>query len=49
MNIEALTTALALPTFQAIIVDVLPLVGTAVMVGFLFYVIRWAISLFRGI
>lgn len=49
MNIESLTTALSFPAFQGIITDVLPLVGTAVMVGFLFYVIRWAISLFRGI
>lgn len=49
MELTALTTALSLANFQALITDVLPLVGTAVMVGFLFYVIRWAIGLFRGI
>ena len=49
MNMEALNTALTVATFQGIIEDALPIVGTAVLVGFLFYVIRGAISLFRGI
>ena len=48
MDVTALTTALSLTAFSAVIEDVLPLVGVAVLVGFLFYVIRWAIGLFRG-
>ena len=49
MDFTTLTTQLSLTQFQGVIEDVLPLVGTAVLVGFLFYAIRWAISLFRGI
>jgi len=49
MDFTSLTTALSLTAFQSVITSVLPLVGVAVLVGFLFYVIRWAIGLFRGI
>ncbi len=49
MDVTTLNTALALDKFQGVIESVLPIVATAVLVGFLFYVIRWAISLFRGI
>lgn len=49
MDMTALTTALSLSAFQDVIVTVLPIVGVAVLVGFLFYTVRWAISLFRGI
>lgn len=49
MNFTALTTALNLTAFSGVIEAVLPLVGVAVLVGFLFYVVRWAIGLFRGI
>lgn len=49
MDITALTNALSLSAFQDVVKSVLPIVGVAVLVGFLFYVIRWAIGLFRGI
>jgi len=49
MDFTVLTTALNLTAFQDVIEAVLPIVGVAVLVGFLFYVIRWAIGLFRGI
>lgn len=49
MSFEGLTTQLSLANFQGVIQDVLPIVGVAVLVGFLFYTIRWAIGLFRGI
>lgn len=49
LDFTTLTTALALTNFATVIQSVLPLVGIAVLVGFLFYVIRWAIGLFRGI
>lgn len=49
MDLTVLTTALSLTAFQDVIESVMPLIGVAVMVGFLFYVIRWAIGLFRGI
>lgn len=49
IDISALTTSLTLESFQGVIQAVLPLVGIAVLVGFLFYTVRWAIGLFRGI
>lgn len=49
ISFEGLETVLSLTAFEGVIQSVLPLVGVAVLVGFLFYVIRWAISLFRGI
>lgn len=49
VDVSTLTTALSLTAFQDVIETVLPIVGVAVLVGFLFYTIRWAIGLFRGI
>lgn len=49
MNVTSLTSALTLTAFQSVIESLLPIVATAVLVGFLFYVVRWAIGLFRGI
>lgn len=49
IDFTALTTALSLTAFGEVIESVLPIIGVAVLVGFLFYVIRWAIGLFRGI
>lgn len=49
MNVSGLTSALTLNAFQSVIEALLPIVAVAVLVGFLFYVVRWAIGLFRGI
>lgn len=49
MDWSALTSALSLSAFQSVIQSALPIIGVAVLVGFLFYVVRWAIGLFRGI
>ena len=49
MNISGVSDALTLAKFQGVIEAVLPIVAVAVLVGFLFYVVRWAIGLFRGI
>lgn len=49
LNVSALTTALNISAFQDVIEAVLPIVGVAVLVGFLLYIVRWAIGLFRGI
>lgn len=49
LDVSTLTTALNLQAFMDVIEAVLPLVGIAVLVGFLFYTIRWGISLFRGV
>lgn len=49
MNVTGLTSALTLNAFQSVIEALLPIVAVAVLVGFLFYVVRWAIGLFRGI
>ena len=40
---------LLLTNFESVIQSVLPIIGVAVLVGFLFYTIRYAIGLFRGI
>lgn len=49
MDLTSLTSQLTLGTFTGVIEDFLPIIAVAVLVGFLFYVIRWAIGLFRGI
>lgn len=49
IDFTTLTSALSLANFSSVIQSALPLVGIAVLVGFLFYVVRWAIGLFRGI
>lgn len=49
MDVTALTTALNISAFQDVIEALLPIVGVAVLVGFLMYAVRWAIGLFRGI
>lgn len=49
IDVSSLTSALNLSAFQGVIEAVLPIVGVAVLVGFLFYTVRWAIGLFRGI
>ena len=49
IDFTPLTSVLTTSAFADVISAVLPLVGVAVLVGFLFYVTRWAISLFRGI
>ena len=49
LDLTGLTTTLSLTAFTDVIQTVLPLVGVAVLVGFLFYVVRWGIGLFRGI
>lgn len=49
MDYTPLTSQLTLATFQDAIEAVLPIVAVAVIIGFLFYVTRWAIGLFRGI
>ena len=49
MDVSGLTSTLTTATFADVIESLLPIVAVAVLVGFLFYVIRWAIGLFRGI
>lgn len=49
LDMTALTTELTVTALADVIESVLPLVAVAVLVGFLFYVIRWGIGLFRGI
>lgn len=49
LDVTGLTSTLTLASFQGVIEAILPLVAVAVLVGFLFYVVRWGISLFRGI
>lgn len=49
LDTSSLTTTLTTATFADVIASLLPIVAVAVLVGFLFYVVRWAIGLFRGI
>lgn len=49
IDTSGLTSTLTTSAFAEVIQGLLPVVAVAVLVGFLFYVIRWAISLFRGI
>lgn len=49
LDVTSLTSTLTTATFADVIASLLPIVAVAVLVGFLFYVVRWAISLFRGI
>lgn len=49
LDVSSLTSTLTTPTFADVIASLLPIVAVAVLVGFLFYVVRWAIGLFRGI
>lgn len=49
LDLTALTSTLSLDAFTGVVQTVLPLIGVAVLVGFMFYVIRWAIGLFRGV
>lgn len=49
IDFTSLQTALQLSAFEAVIQSVLPIVGVAVLVGFLLYIVKWSIRLFRGI
>lgn len=49
IDMSGLTSELTLAKFGDVIESVLPLVAIAVLVGFVFYVIRYAIGLFRGV
>ena len=49
LDTSALTNALTIDKFQGVIEAVLPIIGVAVLVGFLLYVVKWGISLFRGV
>jgi len=49
IDFTTLTSALTVNAFGDIISPVLPIVGVAILVGFLFYVVRWAIGLFRSV
>ena len=49
LDVTSLTTALTTSAFGDVISSVLPIVAVAVLVGFLLYIVKWAIGLFRGI
>lgn len=49
IDTSALEDALTLDKFGDVIEAVLPIVAVAVLVGFIFYLIRWTIGLFRGV
>lgn len=49
LDVSSLTSTLTTSAFAGVIQSLLPIVAVAVLVGFLFYCVRWGIGLFRGI
>lgn len=49
LDVSGLTSTVTTAAIFDLIEAVLPIVAVAVLVGVVFYVIRWSIGLFRGI
>ena len=49
LDVSGLTTTVTTAAIFDLIEAVLPIVAVAVLVGVVFYVIKWSIGLFRGI
>ena len=49
LDVTSLTSTLTTSAFADVIASVLPIVAVAVLVGFLLYIVKWGIGLFRGI
>lgn len=49
IDTSALTDTLTVNAFAGVIEALLPIVAVAVLVGFLCYIVKWGIGLFRGI
>lgn len=49
LDVSPLTDALTTGAFADVISSVLPIVAVAVLVGFLLYIVKWGIGLFRGV
>ena len=49
IDVTGLTSTLTTSAFAGVIESLLPIVAVAVLVGFLCYIVRWAVGLFRGI
>lgn len=49
IDVTGLTSELTVDKFAEVIEGLLPIIGVAVLVGFLCYIIRWSVGLFRGI
>lgn len=49
LNVQGITDTVTTTAIFGLIQAVLPIVAVAILVGIVFYVIRWSIGLFRGI
>lgn len=49
LDVSGLTTNVTLQGIFNVIQPLLPIVATAILVGVVFYTLRWAIGMFRGI
>lgn len=49
LDVSGLTNEVTLQSIFNVIQPLLPLVGLAILVGVVFYTLRWAIGMFRGI
>lgn len=49
LDVSGITNTVTTTAIFGLIQAVLPIVAVAILVGVVFYVIRWSIGLFRGI
>ena len=49
LDVSGITNTVTTATVFDLIEAVLPIIAVAILVGITFYVIRWAVRLFRGI
>lgn len=49
LDVSGITSTVTTTAIFSLIQAVLPIVAVAILVGIVFYVIRWSIGLFRGI
>lgn len=49
LDVSGITNTVTTEAIFGLIQAVLPIVAVAILVGVVFYVIRWSIGLFRGI
>lgn len=49
LDVQGLTDNVTLQGIFNVIQPLLPIVATAILVGVVFYTLRWAIGMFRGI
>ena len=49
LDVSGITNTVTTSAVYDLIEAVFPIIATAILVGIVFYVVRWAVRLFRGI